>query len=118
MYQAIDKEKFELSPPKSDSALFSQLLEHSNEIIFLHPTLSLFFDNLTINRFIHKEIIVTFDFPFELPSAITINKLPPLKMESFTEKLAIPQTSGLEIPRIGLGNCRHFRKDKLLWGTR
>jgi len=108
MYQAVDKQNLVLSPPESDYAFFSKLNKYSNDILFLHPTSSLFFDNLTINRYIHTEAIVSSEFSFKLPRSVRINQLSPVKMEPFNSK-AEPVAKPLEFI-LELGKVRFKRR--------
>ena len=83
MYQLIDKKSLKFQVLDANFHIFSQLENYSEEVLFLHPTLSLFYDNLTIFRFVHKEILVQEDFSFNIPSTIKVNFLPKSKFNKF-----------------------------------
>lgn len=89
MYQVIDREKYEIQGRDSDSDPFLELRNNSDKIIFIHPTTSLFFDNLTTFRFAHIEILISQNYNLNIKRKILINKVVPKKYDSF-DSYSIP----------------------------
>ena len=83
MNQTPELKELEFEGKNSNYKVFSELSFSSDEIIFVHPTISLFFDKLTIFRFIHNEIIVPQEDTFDFSGQIIINKIPSSKFKTF-----------------------------------
>ncbi len=74
----INRENLEINGKISDMELFLRLGNISDDLIFIHPVLSLFFDKLTVFQFIHNEILVSSDLHFDTFKNIIVNRvLPP-----------------------------------------
>lgn len=83
MLQSLNQRKLEIEGSESDFELFLELDKIKDNIIFIHPIISLFFDNLTIFKFLHNEILVPADRNFDFLKNIVINKIFSLKFETF-----------------------------------
>ena len=81
MIQVIDSKKMKFRVSESEFTSYNQFQDYSKKIFFLHPFISLFFDNLTTFRFVHKEILVGQDLRFEIPENVIVNTLPPSEMK-------------------------------------
>ena len=83
MNHTSELKELEFEGKKSNYTLYSELRFSSDEIIFVHPTISLFFDKLTLFRFVHNEIIVPQEKTFDFSGQIIINTIPSSKFEIF-----------------------------------
>ena len=83
MVQSVDQEKLEIEGMQSELDLFLKLKDISNNIIFIHPTTSLFFDKLTMFRFVHNEILISSKKKIDSVKNIIVNRISPQKFEIF-----------------------------------
>lgn len=85
MVQSISREKFKIQVPKSKMESFMQLTDFSNEILFIHPTTSLFFDKLTMIKFSHNEILCSEDLHLDFIENLFVNRMKSLDLEVFNK---------------------------------
>ncbi len=64
-----------LSGKESDYRLFTQLESDSDEILFIHPTTSSFFDKLTDFHFVHNEIRTSLEHKLASTQGVIINEI-------------------------------------------
>ena len=75
MSESGNQEQLEIRGIRSDYKVFTQLKDLSDDIIFIHPTTSSFFDKLTNFRFVHNEIAVPSEQKFDFGQGVTIDKI-------------------------------------------
>ena len=64
-----------LSGKESDYKIFMQLKDHSDKILFIHPTTSSFYDKLTNFHFVHNEIITLSEQKLAFTPGVTIDEI-------------------------------------------
>jgi len=75
MFQVIDRQSLKFNVSTAEFDTYKLIEAKKEEIFFLHPIISIFFDKLTMNQFIHKEILLPENLEFNVPSIYTINFL-------------------------------------------
>ena len=81
MIQSISREPFEIQVDELKMESFMELADFSNAILFIHPTISLFFDKLSMIRFNHNEILYSSHlnfFPWILLKVVSTKNIGPM----------------------------------------
>ena len=83
MFQSVNRKKLEFEGLKSNLELYLLLNDNSDKLLFIHPIISLFFDKLTMFRFVHNEILISEEQNFDFKDDLIVNKIPSLKFNMF-----------------------------------
>lgn len=85
MIQKINIKNLEIEGLESDLEIFLKIQDISNQILFIHPVLSRYFDELTTFKFVHYELLSISTLDFLFPKKFVVKMIPKLDFKTFKE---------------------------------